>query len=118
MMSHVLGGLMLWAVGAFALYWNLRSARILPSNDHVRVLAVLWPVALVGLLGWGIYKLLKLGTRHAVVDTVVSFTRVVDTYRYGSLLPRHASAGNDLKPPDEFEREAARIVENLLKETP
>jgi hypothetical protein len=105
-----------WGVVAFTLYWNLRSARILPSNDHVRVVALLWPLALVGVAGWGLWKLCHLGTKVVVVDTAVSFVRVIDTYKYGRLLPSKASEGNALKPSDEFEQQAAQEVDKLLEE--
>jgi hypothetical protein len=77
----------IWFTGGFTLYWNLAGKKILPSNEHVRVAAVIWPIAVVGLAGWGILKMLGL-TAGEVKKTVVAFHTVADwRYHEGRILP-------------------------------
>jgi hypothetical protein len=108
--------LLLWGMVATALYWNLRHVRILKTPDHVKVVSILWPLALLGLGAWGVWKLFHLTAKHVVIDTAVSFKNVSDNYRYGSLLPAKASKGNSLAPMDDFAKEAEAEVETLLKQ--
>lgn len=95
-----------WIVGGVALYWNLAGTGLLPSNHHVRVLAVLWPIAVLAGVGWlvvrGLDKMLEGG-----VNTVESVV-VVSEWRYhqGRLLPR---------PRDPAQVEAEQEVERLLE---
>lgn len=104
--------MLIWGMVATAIYWNLRHVRFLQTPDHVKVVAVLWPLAILSVVIWGIWKIFHLGTKHVVVGTVVSFKNVADNYRYGSLLPVKASKGNAL---DSFDKEANEEVGQLLK---
>jgi hypothetical protein len=98
----------IWAVGALVLYWNLEGKGVLPSNDHVRVLAVLWPAALVYGAGWAGLHAFRYVTKSVVTDTVVAFQNVADwRYHEGRILP---------PPKDVHEMEARREVDKLLEE--
>ncbi len=104
-----------WGAVALALYWNLRGERALPSNDHARLAALAWPLLLPAALGWLALRVARFLYREAVVETAAAAGRVVDTYRHGTLLPRAASPGNDLRPPpDPIDAAAAREVDELL----
>ena len=106
-----------WGLVTIALFWNLRGRRLLPSDDHVRVAAMLWPVLIPLGLGYLVYRACHFGAKEVVVDTVVSVRRVVDTYRHGTLLPARSSKGNSLRPADDVEVKAAQELETYLQET-
>ena len=105
-----------WGIGAVVLFFNLKGRRLLPSDHHVRLAATIWPVLIPLGIFYLIYKVFHFGTKEVIVGTVTSFNVVIDTYKHGRLLPAKASAGNDLRPKDEFETEAAIEVDKLLKE--
>lgn len=107
-----------WAFGALALFWNLSGKRLLQSDDHVRVVAVFWPIAVPVLAIILVVRAARFGAQEVVVRTATSVGRVVDTYRHGTLLPRRASAGNDLRPRDEYDERATAEVNDLLQEEP
>ena len=44
-MGELAAGATIWAIGAVVVYWNLEGRGIFPSNDHVRVIALIWPIA-------------------------------------------------------------------------
>lgn len=83
--GDLLAGAAVWVVGALAIYWNLEGKGVLPSNDHVRVLAVTWPVTFIVFLGWSLFKSTLYVNKVLVIDTAASLKRVAQWQ--GHLLP-------------------------------
>ena len=88
MIGDLLAALAIWGVGALALYWNLEGKGVLPSNDHVRVLAVTWPVTFIAFLGWGLFKTTAYTNKVLVIDTAASLRRVARWQGHLLALPK------------------------------
>lgn len=115
-MLTVLSGVVGWGLVMVAVFWSLKGRRLLPSDDHVRVVAMLWPILLPLAAVYLLYRACRFGAREVVVNTAVSIKRVVDMERHGRLLTVKSSTGNDLRPPDEHDLAAEKEVNNLLQE--
>jgi tetrahydromethanopterin S-methyltransferase subunit C len=110
MLGDFLAGGVIWVIGSLAIYWNLESKGVLPSNDHVRVLAVTWPLTFVAFCVWGLLKSTRFVTKTVVVDTVISFKTIADL---------RLNEGRLLMPPkprDEADRLALEEVNRLAPE--
>ena len=95
MLGSILGGFVIWFVGSHAIYSGLQGRRILPSDFHVRVVAVTWPFLILFGLGWIVWKVFRLIPRQAK-ETVVAFQTVADwRYHEGRLLPASTTATKD-----------------------
>src|SRR6266850_978592 len=107
MFGDILAGAIIWGVGGVAIYWNLESKGVLPSNDHVRVLAVTWPITFIAFCIWGLFKSTTYLGKTVVVDTVVSFKNIADMEFHENhlLMPP--------KPKDEADRLAQEEVNRI-----
>ena len=98
-----------YGVIAAIVYWNIRGERMLPSNEHARVLAVLWLPALLAGAGYGLWHAVRFFTKATVIDTAIAFKQVGEwRYHNGRILAPP-------KPADAVDRAAQAEVDKLLE---
>ncbi len=110
MFGSITAGIVIWCVGGFAIYWNLEGKGVLPSNDHVRVLAVTWPLTFIAFCVWGLFKSVKFTSKTVIVDTAASFRRVAQWENHLLAPPKPPQDITDLQAWKEAQDEVNRIA--------
>lgn len=109
MFGSITAGVVIWVVGGVAIYWNLEGRGVLPTNDHVRVLAATWPLTFVAFCVWGLLKSTGYIGKTVVVDTAASFRRVA-RWENHLLAPPKPQDVIDIKTWKEAQDEVNRIA--------